>query len=87
MFPASSGERFQGNLLQTEFTFSVPRGRSRILVCDIGEVQTTLPEVFGGHTATLPLCHFDRWSLGCQAPEAKWKRVSSSPLFNWNFSP
>ena len=42
-FPASSGERFQGGLLQTEFTFSVPRGGSRILVCDIGGVQTTLP--------------------------------------------
>ena len=31
-FPASSGERFQGSLLQTEFTFSVPRGGSRIRV-------------------------------------------------------
>ena len=42
-FPASSGERFQGGLLQTELTFSVPRGGSRIHVCDIGGVQTTLP--------------------------------------------
>ena len=42
-FPASSGERFQGSLLQAELTFSVPRGGSRIHICDIGGVQTTLP--------------------------------------------